>query len=368
MKKLALITLISLVTSLFSFYAPVFAADDKDLVKVYNSEIIGAGDLVYHITACDKKRAYAPLRCSKKLYDYDNAIYGQCKEGEKIKEGTPVKGCILKGNSEGEFDSDPEKNTQEMIDSDSGMPRVGPLGPNCRDKPEDQGYRYLPEYAIVDNAADVEGHGEDVTIKGTIAWPSDNVPIELRKEIIPDGGKSVPLYRTNLCVTWDVTEDKTKRGAERQSDVAQLRNEDAADGTGDLLSLYDEANSEENKLIDGGCNNDNSTQEIDGISRSTPFNDKTSFSCTIKERISGKSGVDIIAKYVHAVYVWAAGLVGIVSVFTMVYSGIEISMAGGDSAKYESAKNRIVKSIMGLAILFLSGLILYTINPGFFVG
>ena len=51
----------------------------------------------------------------------------------------------------------------------------------------------------------------------------------------------------------------------------------------------------------------------------------------------------------------------------MVYSGIEISMAAEDSAKVDAAKARIMQSIAGLVLLFLSGLVLYTINPSFFV-
>ncbi len=113
------------------------------------------------------------------------------------------------------------------------------------------------------------------------------------------------------------------------------------------------------QLISDGCNNNANG----GILNSNP-----SVSCSVLERIVGKSGVDIFANYVGAIYKWASGVVGIIAVLTIVYSGILISMAGGDSAKLDEAKNRIMQSLIGIAILFLSGLILYTINPGFFTG
>jgi threonine/homoserine/homoserine lactone efflux protein len=67
-------------------------------------------------------------------------------------------------------------------------------------------------------------------------------------------------------------------------------------------------------------------------------------------------------------YRWAVSIVGIIAVLLMVFSGIQISTAGGDTGKIDEAKNRIMQSLIAIAILFLSGLILYTINPGFFTG
>ncbi|MCD6109915.1 hypothetical protein J7J83_04120 [bacterium] len=90
-------------------------------------------------------------------------------------------------------------------------------------------------------------------------------------------------------------------------------------------------------------------------------------SCQRIQVIKADSGSDLIYKYVRMIYLWAVGTIGIISVFTLVYSGIGISMAGGDSGKIDNYKNRIMQSLTGLVILFLSGLILYTINPTFFV-
>lgn len=84
------------------------------------------------------------------------------------------------------------------------------------------------------------------------------------------------------------------------------------------------------------------------------------------EILTGISGVDLIKNYISAIYKWAAGLVGIVATLNMVISGIQI-MTAADSDRAASAKNRIIQSIVALCILFISGLILYTVNPTFFV-
>ncbi len=91
------------------------------------------------------------------------------------------------------------------------------------------------------------------------------------------------------------------------------------------------------------------------------------YSCQRIQVIKADSGSDLIFKYVRMIYLWAAGTIGIIAVFTLVYSGIGISASGGDSGKIDIFKNRIMQSLVGLVVLFLSGLILYTINPTFFV-
>jgi len=91
------------------------------------------------------------------------------------------------------------------------------------------------------------------------------------------------------------------------------------------------------------------------------------FTCQRIQVMRAESGTELVYNYVGMIYKWAAGTVGIISVFTMVFGGISIMSAGGDSAKIENAKKRITQSLFGLVVLFLSGLILYTINPTFFV-
>jgi hypothetical protein len=91
------------------------------------------------------------------------------------------------------------------------------------------------------------------------------------------------------------------------------------------------------------------------------------FSCQQVEVLFSKGGTSLIEGYIGSIYRWSAGIVGIIAVLIIVASGIQISASGGDSQAIESAKTRIIKSLAGIVVLFLSGLILYTVNPTFFV-
>lgn len=96
------------------------------------------------------------------------------------------------------------------------------------------------------------------------------------------------------------------------------------------------------------------TDDIDGVT------------CQRVQIIEADGGLDLLNQYVRMIYLWSAGTIGIISVLIMVVSGIQI-MITGSSGDISEAKSRITKSLAGLVILFLSGLILYTINPTFFV-
>jgi hypothetical protein len=94
-------------------------------------------------------------------------------------------------------------------------------------------------------------------------------------------------------------------------------------------------------------------------------NDYPALECSKRQWIIGTSGAGIIKVYIKQLYIWAAGVVGFISVVTIVLNGIRISISGV-SGDISAAKDRIIQAISGLVLLFLSGLILYTINPGFF--
>jgi hypothetical protein len=89
-------------------------------------------------------------------------------------------------------------------------------------------------------------------------------------------------------------------------------------------------------------------------------------SCTYVQLIIGRSGDEILKTYIAVMYRWGASIVGIIAVLVMVISGIQISMDQGGGEQVGAAKTRIMQSLSGLVILFLSALILYTINPTFF--
>ncbi len=90
------------------------------------------------------------------------------------------------------------------------------------------------------------------------------------------------------------------------------------------------------------------------------------FSCREVQVILTKGGTVAIYGYIGMIYRWGASIVGIIAVTVIILSGIQISAAGGDQEAVGSAKKRILQSIAGIIVLFLSGLILYTINPTFF--
>lgn len=93
---------------------------------------------------------------------------------------------------------------------------------------------------------------------------------------------------------------------------------------------------------------------------------KATFSCREVQVILSKGGTTMIYYYIGTIYRWGAGLVGIIAVTLIIISGIQISTAGGEPDAINAAKKRILQSIAGIVVLFLSGLILYTVNPNFF--
>lgn len=82
--------------------------------------------------------------------------------------------------------------------------------------------------------------------------------------------------------------------------------------------------------------------------------------------ISGDDGNDILENYAALIYKWLSGFIGIVAVLMLVVGGIQISTAGANQEGLQGGKDRIVAALLGLVLLFLASLILYTINPGFF--
>ena len=82
--------------------------------------------------------------------------------------------------------------------------------------------------------------------------------------------------------------------------------------------------------------------------------------------ISGKDGIDLLSNYASRVYQWIAGIVGAVCILVIIVSGIQISIGGLSQEEVSTAKDRVVRALVGMVVLFLSAFILYTINPIFF--
>lgn len=92
-----------------------------------------------------------------------------------------------------------------------------------------------------------------------------------------------------------------------------------------------------------------------------------SFYCQQVQVFLSKGGTSLIEGYISTLYNWAFGIVGLLCVLVIIGSAAQISLSGGDTQSIDSAKTRIVKSLAGIVVLALSGLILYTINPNFFI-
>lgn len=93
--------------------------------------------------------------------------------------------------------------------------------------------------------------------------------------------------------------------------------------------------------------------------------EKVATDCTKRVWVIGTSGGDLLKLTVKYLYGWATGVIGIIAVVTIVYNGVKISMSG-ISGDVSAAKDKILQAVTAIVILFLSGLILYTINPTFF--
>lgn len=87
--------------------------------------------------------------------------------------------------------------------------------------------------------------------------------------------------------------------------------------------------------------------------------------CEKRQWIIGDSGIGIIKLVVKQLYTWGVVVVGIIAVTTLIIQGIRIQ-ASGVSGDISDAKNKILQALFGIVLLFLSGILLYAVNPDFF--
>ncbi len=91
---------------------------------------------------------------------------------------------------------------------------------------------------------------------------------------------------------------------------------------------------------------------------------KSMMSCPQVQFIISDKPLETLSYYIQQLYVWTASIIGIIAVGGIAVSGIMISTSQGENI--DAHKTRITQALSAIALLFLSGLILYTINPGFF--
>jgi len=113
-------------------------------------------------------------------------------------------------------------------------------------------------------------------------------------------------------------------------------------------------------VVDGRCPSEIIDVYTDDLTTCT----NTADFCAPIQLIVSTSGINLLKFYAMQLYKWAASIVGVICVLLIVISGIQITASRGEDIS--SAKNRITQALAGLALLFLSALILYTINPTFF--
>lgn len=78
-------------------------------------------------------------------------------------------------------------------------------------------------------------------------------------------------------------------------------------------------------------------------------------------------GVDYIenslAEYIRTIYRFALGLSGLLVFIMIVWGGIQYTISAGNTTATGDARDRIFQAILGMGLLFLSYIILNTINP-----
>lgn len=82
--------------------------------------------------------------------------------------------------------------------------------------------------------------------------------------------------------------------------------------------------------------------------------------------LRGETGLDLFGNFMVMIYRYTASILGIIVVLVLVAGGLMIILGGADSEMVNTAKSIITKAVLSLILLFLTGLILRTVNPAFF--
>lgn len=68
-------------------------------------------------------------------------------------------------------------------------------------------------------------------------------------------------------------------------------------------------------------------------------------------------------EYIARLYQIGFSIVGVTAFFSIVLGGLQYTVSAGNPSKIEDAKDRIRSAIYGVALLLMSYILLYTINP-----
>ena len=123
--------------------------------------------------------------------------------------------------------------------------------------------------------------------------------------------------------------------------------------------------------------NSNSSSNGDSVPQNGEHNFGPKYIHLREPLLPGKNSIDvspdttdsigIMSAYVTMIYKYVLALGSIVAVLVVMFGGIKMMTSGGDSGATTEAKDMILQTLSGLAMLFLTGLFLYAINPNFFI-
>lgn len=83
--------------------------------------------------------------------------------------------------------------------------------------------------------------------------------------------------------------------------------------------------------------------------------------------LNAEPGIDIFFTYFNLSWPLIVGSAAGVGVLQALYGGIQIMLAGSDTGRLEEGKSRLLWALAGLLMIGLSGMILETLNPVFFI-
>lgn len=82
---------------------------------------------------------------------------------------------------------------------------------------------------------------------------------------------------------------------------------------------------------------------------------------------TSKGSINILSEWIGHVFKFIAAVSVIIAILVMMFAGFQLMFSEGDSGAKETAKEMIQKVMMGIALLFMAGLILNFVNPKFYI-
>lgn len=131
-----------------------------------------------------------------------------------------------------------------------------------------------------------------------------------------------------------------------------------------ILSLANGTNTNNNSSQDSseGESNENNNEEVN-----TTIYLREAFPGQESTIDGGQGSLSLLAEYVSMIFKYTAALGSIIAVLVIMFAGFQLMVSGEGSEALGNAKTMIQKTLTGLALLFLAGLILYTVNPNFYI-